>query len=270
MAAAAGIALLAAAPCFAQVKAQVRPAECEAARFGTVSVQVVVDLGSTGELLGGYGATLQWDPSKLGYLGDTGGGEPDFDDAVVNRDAAGSGLLAFADAAASGRGGKVEILEVGFEVLADPYATAVVDLEITSMYAASTYEDLLPILAVADGTIRIADYAFDLHPINLSGSLFSWDAAPGAVSYDLIRGSLGSLHDNGSAVQLGTVVCVEDDSSDTTTAAGAEAASPDASVPAAGAAYFYLVRYHDGVSNRSYGFSHKAGHERQAGPGDCP
>jgi len=188
----------------------------------------------------------------------------------VNRDEAATGLLAFADAAAAGRGGKVEILEVSFEVLADPYATAVVDLEITSMYAASTYEDLQPILAVADGAIRIADYALELHAIDLNGSLYAWAAAPGAGSYDLIRGSLGFVHDDGSSVQLGSVVCVEDDSSDTTTAAGAEAASPDASVPLAGAAYFYLVRFHDGVSNRSYGFSHQAGHERQAGPGDCP
>jgi hypothetical protein len=62
---------------------------------------------------------------------------------------------------------------------------------------------------------------------------FEWDPCA-FVTYDVIRGDVAALNDAGAVTDLGTVVCVENNSPD--------AASVDASSPDPGEAWFYLVR----------------------------
>lgn len=60
-----------------------------------------------------------------------------------------------------------------------------------------------------------------------------------ANSYDFIRGDISALTSSSPTVDLGTVICIENDSPDPDTASGNE----DSMVPAPGLAYFYLSRF---------------------------
>ena len=93
----------------------------------------------------------------------------------------------------------------------------------------------------------------------------SWRPEPGMIRYDVVRGDVADLQDGGGTVDLGAVLCVENDSPDTTTA-GAE----DAVTPAAGQAFFYLYRGSMGIAAGagSYGTG-SSGLERSASAGDC-
>ena len=92
-----------------------------------------------------------------------------------------------------------------------------------------------------------------------------WDVETGPRFYDAIRGNLAELSDAGGSISLGSVVCIENDSADTTTAG-----SPDSAVPAVGEAFFYLYRGMEGaaVPGGAYGSS-SAGFERLPASGDC-
>ncbi len=98
--------LFAGTPCLAQVEAEVLPAGRIVASGSILDVAIDVDLLASGEQLGSYGAELLWDPSVLQYLGDSGGGQPPFDSAVVNNLNAALGILTFSDAAPTGAGGR--------------------------------------------------------------------------------------------------------------------------------------------------------------------
>ncbi len=89
-----------------------------------------------------------------------------------------------------------------------------------------------------------------------------WASVPGAAAYDVIRGNVGSLQIvGGTQVDLGSVVCIENESTDTTTAPNHR----DAATPALGQGFFYLFR----VSGGSYGMSSSA-LPRVPGAGTCP
>ena len=93
----------------------------------------------------------------------------------------------------------------------------------------------------------------------------SFEPEPGAILYDVIRGNVANLHLSGPDTDLGSVVCVENNSGDTTTT-GYE----DPDTPAAGQVFFYLFRGSKGVNAGlgSYG-TNSLGGERLAGLGDC-
>jgi len=93
----------------------------------------------------------------------------------------------------------------------------------------------------------------------------TWDVESGPATYDVLRGDLAGLGANGTGgIDLGTVLCVENDSSDNSTA-GFE----DPDLPGSGQAFFYLYRGSQGVSDPgSYGSS-SAGEERLPTSGDC-
>ncbi len=74
-----------------------------------------------------------------------------------------------------------------------------------------------------------------------AGTRLKWDAVPGASSYQVVRGSVGSLGEAGDNIDLGTVTCILPDSSATSTQ-GHE----DADNPAPGEAFFYVAAYNDG------------------------
>jgi HYR domain-containing protein len=82
-----------------------------------------------------------------------------------------------------------------------------------------------------------------------AGTLLQWDPVAGASSYKMIRGLVGSLHESGDFIDLGTVSCVQADSlSGSSTTPGRE----DTDIPPLGQVFFYLASYDDG-SDSGYG-----------------
>jgi len=104
----------------------------------------------------------------------------------------------------------------------------------------------------------------DLEVADPSPTVVRWNFLGTGITYDVIRGSVGSLHASGGLVDLGVVACLENDSTDLTTRGLGDAATPPA-----GAAFFYLVRQNPAGSGLGYGFS--SAHDRRvAAAGDCP
>jgi hypothetical protein len=83
-----------------------------------------------------------------------------------------------------------------------------------------------------------------------STRLYYDTANPLAESYDFIRGDLDALTETSAGVDLGTVVCLENDSPDPDTTG-----DEDVGVPALGEGYFYLGRFNAGPRPGSYGGS---------------
>ena len=256
-------------PCLAQIRGEVQPATSVSLTGGTLTIDVNVDLRGVDKSLGSYGARLLWDPAALQYVSDAGGVQP-FNSAVVNRTNVGNGLLRFSDASPTGARGLVNILKVTFKVVAKPCLTSTLSLGFTSLSAAETFENLLPLLQVQDATTNITDYLFNLRVFGQPDTFLQWDPVLGAVTYDVIRGTLDMVSGTATLVHLGAVSCLENNSRDTTTAAGTEAPNPDTATPPVHNAFFYLVRFHDGVQNSTYGFTMQCARERFVDAGDCP
>jgi len=97
-------------------------------------------------------------------------------------------------------------------------------------------------------------------------TVLSWSVESGPLRYDAIRGAVSSLRSGpGGTADLGAVICLENDSPDTTTAGYG-----DASDPLPGQAFFFLYRGSQGFLGGpgSYGSS-SVGAERTPGTGDC-
>jgi hypothetical protein len=94
------------------------------------------------------------------------------------------------------------------------------------------------------------------------GTLVDWNDVPGASYYNVIRGHLASIVETSEEIVLGTVVCVEAQTSSTDTR-GIE----DTEIPAPGEAFFYLVEYQDGLRS-GYG-TETAPKPRAVASGDC-
>ncbi len=253
----------------AQVRGEIVPARGVAETGGLYRVGIDVDMLKTGKLLGSYGAVLRWDPAVLQYASDSGGQSP-FSGAVVNRTATATGTLRFSAAAPEGAPGHVNVFNVTFRAVARSCVNSFLDLEFTSLSTALTFENLLPQLTVVDGTVSIIDESLNLMVNDEVATILTWDAVPGAVTYDAIRGRLGGMSQDAVTIHLGQVVCVENDSLDTTTGEGSEPAHPDTESPALGTGFFYLVRFNDGFINGGYGFSQGCERQRVADGGDCP
>lgn len=69
------------------------------------------------------------------------------------------------------------------------------------------------------------------------GTVVDWEPYAGALSYDLIRGSVKALAISGLDVTLGTVTCLVNDTTTTD-----NSVSPDLSLPPSTDAFFYLMR----------------------------
>jgi hypothetical protein len=112
------------------------------------------------------------------------------------------------------------------------------------------------------------DQAGTVDPIQLllsresAGTLVTWQEAPGALHYDVIRGLVEEITESGAVINLGHVTCIEGNSPDASTAG-----SEDPMLPEPGEAFFYLVQYDDGVSS-SYG-TESARKPREPAHGDC-
>lgn len=94
-----------------------------------------------------------------------------------------------------------------------------------------------------------------------------WDCESGPIRYDLIRGEVALLRYSMTPglVELGPVLCLEDDSPDNT-GAGHE----DPELPPPGEAFFYLQRGSPGLHYGPGTYGHASdGSERVTGGGDC-
>ncbi len=85
-----------------------------------------------------------------------------------------------------------------------------------------------------------------------------------AESYDFIRGDLSSLSESDAGVNLGTVICLENDSLDPDTAGGNE----DEGMPSEGEAFFYLGRFNSVAGAGQYGGSSQ-NRDRLPSTGSC-
>lgn len=105
-----------------------------------------------------------------------------------------------------------------------------------------------------------------IEPGSASPTLVRWDPLPWALRYDVIRGDVSSLSPGtGGTVDLGSVVCLEDNSEDARTLGDEDAAQP---VP--GQVFFYLFRGWGGefVGDGSWGEGSGEA-ERVPGSGSC-
>jgi hypothetical protein len=74
---------------------------------------------------------------------------------------------------------------------------------------------------------------------------------------------VSNLGGDAGGVNLGPLICIENDSADETSQT-----TPDVDVPASAAAFFYVVRVHYGAGIGPWGFGSE-GQER-TGTGGCP
>jgi Tol biopolymer transport system component len=107
-------------------------------------------------------------------------------------------------------------------------------------------------------------------PLPSGGSgptVVEWEAEAGGLRYDVVRGDLAALAFDGiGGVDLGPVICVEDESIDTNTIG-----DEDVLLPVPGQGFFYLHRATQGVDDGPgvYGAA-SDGSQRLAAAGDCP
>jgi Tol biopolymer transport system component len=132
---------------------------------------------------------------------------------------------------------------------------------------------------ISDVAGEILPYVYDLwladfdtpatiRPGAEAPTVVEWDADPRALHYDVIRGDVASLAAGpGNTVDLGTVVCLENDTLNTNTA-GAEA---DADQPGPGQVFFFLRRWTQGITDGAGSYGQGSGlAERVPSAGDCP
>lgn len=102
-------------------------------------------------------------------------------------------------------------------------------------------------------------------PSGPAPTVVSWETEPSPRRYDVIRGDVAQLAGGAGAVDLGAVVCLENDSPDNDTLGFA-----DTEDPPPGAAFFYAFRGSAGLDAGpgSYGQASNGG-ERTPSSGDC-
>jgi hypothetical protein len=94
------------------------------------------------------------------------------------------------------------------------------------------------------------------------GTVVAWGSPAALSPHDVIRGALRSVRGAGGVVDVGSVVCIEENSSDPDTSR-----NEDVAVPAPGEVWFYLVDRNDGIT-RSWGIDGQ-GRPRTPGWGSC-
>ena len=95
------------------------------------------------------------------------------------------------------------------------------------------------------------------------GTLLQWPSVAEASSYRVIRGELKNVREMEHFIDLGTVACLEAESSDSATAG-----NEDAEDPPKGQAFFYVVGYREGLLS-GYGSADSL-KPMQPAKGDCP
>jgi hypothetical protein len=135
----------------------------------------------------------------------------------------------------------------------------------TATYAATDAAGNVSVVegyAVVPLMYRAKIWDVELIPVPGLGTRISWGEVGIAVSYDVVRGDLSALHDTGDEIDLGTVVCIEANSSD-----GNTQGFEDAEIPAPGEVFFYVVEYDD--TETSYYGTGSDGKPRSPAGGHC-
>lgn len=112
-----------------------------------IAIPLTIDLSELPEKLGSYTITLRWNPAALRLKNYSGGKTEGFENPVVNTQEAGAGKLTVAHAYPYGAAGKVNILNLEFEMLETHNPTASLEIDASAMAAAYSFNDLLPYLA---------------------------------------------------------------------------------------------------------------------------
>jgi uncharacterized repeat protein (TIGR02543 family) len=116
----------------------------------TVTININVSgVNAPDNNLGSFTGTLDWNTAVLSYT--TNSGIQAGFSGVVNAGSAGSGHIAFNGANPSGATGSINVLTITFNVVGA--GTSALNLEYSVMAAASTFNNLLPILTVNDGSV---------------------------------------------------------------------------------------------------------------------
>ena len=127
------------------------------------------------------------------------------------------------------------------------------------MHSSDQYSDLGFRVAIRRGIDVTNLNAFDS-----VATYFEWNPLLGgsATLYDLARGDLANLSGNASAVNLGPLTCIENDSLDESSQG-----DPDTEMPAPNTAFFYVVRFQEGPMIGPWGFGSDGG--ERTGTGGC-
>lgn len=127
------------------------------------------------------------------------------------------------------------------------------------MHSSDQFSDLgFRVAAVAGMEVR------NLRGFEAAATWFTWDPVPGRSGdvYDLARGDLASLTGNATAVSLGPLTCIENDSPDTTSQA-----QPDAAIPSLNTGFFYVIRFQEGTMVGPWGPGSEG--QGRTGTGGC-
>ena len=120
----------------------------------SIAVTISIDvsgLAAPDNALGGFSAVLDWNPAVLAYSGDS-GIQSGFT-GVVNTTNTAAGQLVFNGINIAGATGNVTVLTITFDAVGA--GASPLDLGYSAMSAASTFANLLPLLAVADGRVVV-------------------------------------------------------------------------------------------------------------------
>jgi hypothetical protein len=125
----------------------------EVAEGSKFSVDIEVEMGNSGELLGSFTASLMWDPLKLAF--DSHSGIQSGFTGSINTSSVSNGKISFNGVKTSGAGGVVSLLSLTFITNGTEGDVLTLDLEFSSMSAAITFTNLLPGLIVKDCGLTI-------------------------------------------------------------------------------------------------------------------
>jgi len=142
------------------ITASARPSNDMVVKGQELQVPVVIDISELPEVLGSYTASLTWNPNVLKYISHSPGVAEGFTSPVVNPAETSEGELLFAAANPYGTDGEVNILNVVFEVIGAEGADCALALSITAIYAAKTFNDLMPYVELVtgvEGGLRVAE-----------------------------------------------------------------------------------------------------------------
>jgi len=191
------LAVLLALPAYSQtpreVKVFVTPDTSTVNTGDNFEVEVTADLSNTGDLLGSFTVILTWNPNSISYLGNS-----DLESGfggIINKDNVAIGQLAFDGTNIGGNGGLFPLLNVQFEAGAPGYAN--INLEVSALGAAATFQNLLPSTTVESGAVNIdASLPIDLlrltakYQENLQAVTVNWAATTEAGAVFEIEHSL--------------------------------------------------------------------------------
>lgn len=233
--------------------------------FAGQPISLVLELRpSPGTLaIGSYAQRVTWDAGACAYVVDfpaTGCGA--LSDPLVNRDDIDEGALEISAADPFNEAvSSCPLLHLDLVAADVPGAACVVTVGLDSLYEANTFRDLMPLSQAESASVAIRDARTSLRASETAaGTRLFWVAVPGASTYDVIRGRVESIVSLATTVDLGEVVCLENDSPDLETA-GFE----DPEFPSPGSAFFYLMRADD----EDFGAS-SDGRPRDPASGACP